>query len=170
MGNCYPFSARYHASGSSSRSSFPTGDPSSTSLRIYPGTSLKGCASSCPVGMSGVRAQWRTSSSAIISTGHVVDGFSVSLFDHFLSALVEMCLVIIGCLVWIGLHIVWIYIYVRTGTMPNNRNGANDPHSAWKPFSVTSERVCLHTHGQSSHFAQCSSAVTSRVLYACSSG
>ncbi|KAJ3506807.1 hypothetical protein NLJ89_g6663 [Agrocybe chaxingu] len=40
---------------------------------------------------------------------------------------------------WLGftsLDAWWIFWYVRSGSMPNPRTKVNDPHRAWKPFSV----------------------------------
>ncbi|TFK32695.1 hypothetical protein BDQ12DRAFT_707569 [Crucibulum laeve] len=43
-------------------------------------------------------------------------------------------------IVWIlanGIDVFWIYTYVKAGSTPNPRTPVNDPHAAWKPFSVT---------------------------------
>ncbi|CAA7259345.1 unnamed protein product [Cyclocybe aegerita] len=46
---------------------------------------------------------------------------------------------------WLGftsLDAWWVYWYVRSGSMPNPRTKVNDPHRAWKPFSVA-----MYTYG-----------------------
>jgi len=41
------------------------------------------------------------------------------------------------------LHVMWIFEYVKAGSMPNpRRRRINNPHAAWKPFSIT-----MYIHG-----------------------